>query len=99
MILPLAALDFPCLNGRRGLRCSGATRNDPQLNTVFLAVTTVHNREPRNIDTALRNHILARTIHQLLDLAHRAHPSTIGDDVSAGSRIVLQLDGKVVETR
>src|SRR5919205_118164 len=97
-LLTLAALDFPCLDGRRGLRGSGATRNEPQLNTVFLTVATVHNRQPRSIDAALRNHIVARTIHQLLDLAHRAHPPTIGDDISAGSRVVLQLDCKVVET-
>src|ERR1041385_4077592 len=97
--LTLAALDLARLHGRRRLRCGGATRNNPQLNTVVLAETTVHNHESGSVDAALRDEVISRTTHQLLDLAHRAHPATVSNDVSARARIVLQLDREIVETR
>src|SRR6185369_12465904 len=95
----LAALNFSGLYCRRRLRCGSATRNDPQLNTVVLAETTVNNHESRSIDAALRDEIISRTTHQLLNLAHRAQPTTISNNVTACARIVLQLDREIVEAR
>lgn len=86
-----------CLDCRRRLWRRCASRNDPQLNTVFLAESTVENNDARLIDSSLRHQVIMSTCAEQICLADAARVTTVGDDIGRGCRIVLQVYGKVVE--
>lgn len=81
-----------------GPRKCRSLRDYPKLHAVFFAKATVNNNDSRLINTAPGHQVIASACSQQAGLADATGSAAISNDVSLRCRIVLQLDGQVIQT-
>ena len=78
---------------RRSLRC------DPQLHRQVFSASAIYCRDPRRIYASRIHQVVLRSVGSGLCLPRRPCPRRVHYDVALRSRLVLQLDGKVIQPR
>src|SRR5205085_2997433 len=73
-------------------------RHYPQLDGQVLAVSAVYGDDAVGADASVRDQVVLRTVAAPLRLARTAPASAVADQVTLRGRLVLKLDGEVVES-
>ena len=77
-------------------RC-GALWNDPELGGQRFAMASVYSNDAAPLDAASINQICLSRIHQRGRGARKTLTSAVNDDICLGHRLVLKLDGIIIE--
>src|SRR5437764_12260183 len=92
-------LDFGRVNRRTRRRSRSALRHYPKLDGQVLAVSSVHRHYPVGADASGVDEVVLRSVAAPLRLARTTTSSAVADQVALRCRVVLQLNGEVIQPR